>query len=271
MAEPARGGWLARILAAKRAELDELRRAPLPEPPAARPLGLARGAHEPLRLITEIKRRSPSAGALSTALGVAERAARYAAAGASMLSVLTDREFFDGSFEHLRQVREATALPILCKDFVIDEVQLDAARAWGADAALLIVRCLEPALVLQLVSAARARGLEPFVEIVTQAEAELALDAGARLIGVNARDLDTLEMDAARAQRVLDALPREVVAVHLSGLRRPEDVAEVAATRADAALVGEALMRLDDPYPLLLEMVGAARPRNVKQASENGN
>jgi indole-3-glycerol phosphate synthase len=261
MSEPARkGGWLPRILAAKRRELEALKQSSFPTPPALRPVGLARRSNEPLCLIAEIKRRSPSAGELSTALSVAERAARYAAAGAAMLSVLTDREFFDGSFEHLRQARDATDLPILCKDFIIDEVQLDAARAWGADAALLIVRCLESDRVKPLVLAARARGLEPFVEVVTASEAELALAAGARLIGVNARDLDTLEMDAERARRVLESLPPGVVAVHLSGLRRPQDVAEVATTRADASLIGEALMRLDDPYPLLAEMVAAARP-----------
>jgi indole-3-glycerol phosphate synthase len=259
MAEPARGGWLARILAAKRRELEQLKRAALPDPPALRPIALARSAHEPLRLIAEIKRRSPSAGTLSTALGVAERAKRYAEAGAAMISVLTDREFFDGSFEHLLQAKDATELPILCKDFVVDETQLDAARAFGADAVLLIVRCLEPARLNALVTGARARGLEPIVEVVTQPEAELALAAGARSIGVNARDLDTLEMDAGRARRVLEALPRDVAALHFSGLRRPEDVAEAAATRADAALVGEALMRLDDPHPLLADMVSAAR------------
>ena len=260
MSQPARdgGGWLSRILAAKRRELAELSRKNLPEPPALRPIALKRESGEPLRLITEIKRRSPSAGELSSALGVAERAARYAAGGAAMISVLTDHEFFDGSFEHLRQTRDATGLPVLCKDFVIDEIQLDAARAWGADAVLLIVRCLAPERVKLLTEAARARGLEPFVEVVSQPEADLALDAGARLIGVNARDLDTLEMDADRARRVLDTLPPHVVAVHLSGLRRPEDVAEVATTRADAALVGESLMRLADPLPLLTQMVEAA-------------
>ena len=268
MGEPARpeGGWLSKILTAKRRQLDELRSAPLPRPLDLRPIGLTRQPGEPLRLIAEIKRRSPSAGQLSIELGIADRARRYEAAGAAMISVLTDREFFDGSFEHLRTAREATRIPILCKDFVIDEVQLDAARAWGADAVLLIVRCLEPSQVKVLSVAARARGLEPFVEVLTEAEAELAVDAGARLIGVNARDLDTLEIDPERAKRVLEALPSEVVAAHLSGLRRPEDVAEVRKTRADAALVGEALMRLADPYPLLSQMVDAARP----QAGEPG-
>jgi indole-3-glycerol phosphate synthase len=254
------GGWLARILAAKREQLASLGRDTLPEPPPARPIGLRRGAGEPLRLIAEIKRRSPSAGPLSTALDVAERARRYELAGAAMISVLTDTQFFDGSFEHLAEARRATrSLPLLCKDFVIDDVQLDLARAYGADSVLLIVRCLEPPRVEALVRAARARGMEPFVEVVTPGEAELALAAGARLIGVNARDLDTLEIDTERAQQVLEALPADTIAVHLSGLRSAGDVAAVAATRADAALLGEALMRLADPTPLLADMVAAAR------------
>jgi indole-3-glycerol phosphate synthase len=253
-------GWLTRILAAKREQVAALGLDTLPEPPPLRPIGLRRGAGEPLRLIAEIKRRSPSAGALSTALDVAERARCYELAGAALISVLTDAQFFDGSFEHLTQARRATSsAPLLCKDFVIDEVQLDLARAFGADSVLLIVRCLEPPRLAALVSAARARCLEPLVEVVTAEEAELAVAAGARLIGVNARDLDTLEIDPARARSVLEALPADAIAIHLSGLRTADDVAAVARTRADAALIGEALMRLDDPSPLLSAMIAAAR------------
>lgn len=249
--------WLDRILSQKRADVAALRSARLPAPPPARSVDLSRAAGAPLRLITEIKRRSPSAGALSTTLSVGERAAAYERAGASMASVLCDRAFFDGAFEHLAEAREACALPLLCKDFVIDEAQLDAARAYGADAVLVIVRCVVPARVTALVAAARERDLEPLVEIVTDQESRIAQDAGARFVGVNARDLDTLEVDVDRAARVLAALPPGVVAVHLSGLRGPEDVRRVAASRADAALVGEALMRQDDPEPLLASMVAA--------------
>jgi indole-3-glycerol phosphate synthase len=141
---------------------------------------------------------------------------------------------------------------------VIDEVQLDAARSFGADAVLLIVRCLSAARVGALVRAARERELEPFVEIVDEAEARVALDAGATLIGVNARDLDTLKMDAARAARTLASLPASVVAVHLSGISAPEGVTEVARGPAHAALVGEVLMREDEPAPLLERLVAAA-------------
>jgi indole-3-glycerol phosphate synthase len=210
-------------------------------------------------LIAEIKRRSPSAGQLSTALSVAERARAYERAGASMLSVLCDSHFFDGDYQHLQEARAATSLPLLCKEFVIDEAQLAAARAFGADAVLLIVRCLTPERTRQLVAAARAQELVPFVEVATEAELATALDAGADLIGVNARDLDTLVMDAERAARVLAAIPSSMTRVHLSGLSRPADVQRVRESGADAALVGEALMRESDPEPLLTELAHAAR------------
>lgn len=221
-------------------------------------LGRAQNAGR-LSLITEIKRRSPSAGELSTVLSVAERAKAYERAGASMLSVLCDAHFFDGDYQHLLDARAVTELPLLCKEFVIDESQLDAARAFGADAVLLIVRCLTPARTAELVAGARARQLVPFVEVATEAELKVALDSGADLIGVNARDLDTLVMDAERAARVLAAIPDPVVRVHLSGLAKPEDVTRIRQSGADAALVGEALMRADDPEPLLSALAAAAR------------
>lgn len=255
-----RAGVLDRILAQKREDLALLRQRRFPAPGPRRSLDLRRQPGEPLRLITEIKRRSPSAGALSTRLGVAERALAYERGGASMISVLCDETFFDGRFEHLQEAREASSLPLLCKDFVIDEVQLDAARSYGADAVLLIVRCLDAARLPLLIAAARARELEPFVEIVDDTEARRALDAGATWIGVNARDLDTLVMDPERARATLAALPDSVTRVHLSGLAKPDDVALVARGPAHAALLGEALMRLDDPAPLLASLVASARP-----------
>jgi indole-3-glycerol phosphate synthase len=249
---------LAAILARKVEEIALLKQQKLAPGPAPRPLALARPSGAPLRLIAEIKRRSPSAGALSTKLGVAERARAYERAGASMVSVLCDGTFFDGAWEHLAAAREAQSLPLLCKEFVIDEVQLDAARSFGADAVLLIVRCLEPKRVAALVRAARELELEPFVEIVDEKEARIALDAGATLIGVNARDLDTLRMDAERAARTLEALPETVISVHLSGIASAGAVTAVARSRAHAALIGEVLMREDDPEPLLKGLVGAA-------------
>jgi indole-3-glycerol phosphate synthase len=245
------------ILRNKRAELPALRRMPLPSPPPLRPFSLQRAPGQGLRLIAEIKRRSPSAGVLSTQPGVAARAAAYERGGAHMISVLCDAKFFDGAYEHLREAREATTLPILCKEFVIDEVQLDLARSYGADAVLLIARCLEPARLRALCSAARARGLEVLAEVYTLAEVPATLEAGARLVGVNARDLDTLVMDAEQAQRILAELPGAVTGVHLSGLHTEAHIRSVAATRADAALIGECLMRQDDPTELLARLVAA--------------
>ncbi len=251
-------GVLERILATKKTEVERLRGQRLPEPPPRRALGLARGPGDPLRLIAEIKRRSPSAGALNVTLGVGARARAYERAGATMVSVLCDEQFFDGGFEHLAEARRACSLPLLAKEFVIDELQLDAARAYGADAVLIIVRCVDPARLGPLVRAARERELEPFVEIATDEEGRLALDAGATLVGVNARDLDNLAMDGERAARILSALPPAVVSIHLSGLKTPESVAAVRRSPAHAALIGEALMREDDPEPLLRSFVSAA-------------
>ncbi len=249
---------LASILEQKTRELEALRAARLPAPPTLRRVDLARTPGGPLKLIAEIKLRSPSAGKLSTVLGVAERARRYERAGASMVSVLCDSCFFDGGFAHLTEAREACSLPLLCKEFVIDELQLDAARAYGADAVLLIVRCLPGERLPGLVRAAQERGLVPVVEVATEDESRRARDAGATFVGVNARDLDTLQMDAARAARLISGLPKTMVRAHFSGLGTADAVAAVARGEADAALIGEALMRRDDPEPFLAELVRAA-------------
>jgi indole-3-glycerol phosphate synthase len=256
-------GLLADILAQKVAEVETLLAAPAPTRPAAWPIrdvlsALRRPAGQPLRLIAEIKFRSPSAGALSTALSAAERAVAYEDAGATMISVLTDARWFDGHFDHLAAARERVGVPLLCKDYLVHPVQVQHAFARGADAALIIVRCIpRQDRLYEMLLAALERGVEPFVEVSDEAELERALDAGARLIGVNARDLDTLQMDAARAERVLAMIPSGVVAVHLSGLKSPEQAQTIAGTRADAVLLGEALMRQDDPRDLLGSLVRA--------------
>lgn len=213
----------------------------------------------PLSLIAEIKHRSPSAGPLSTALSPGERALRYVNAGASMVSVLCDAPFFGGSWDHVREVRRSfdvagLATPILAKEFVLDDVQIARAREAGADSVLLIARILDKKALGERLRRARALGLEPLVEVVNERELEDALDLGATILGVNARDLDTLVIDPERTARVLRTIPNDRVAVHLSGVKTPDDVATIAAGRADAALLGEALMRTDDPSPLLAAM-----------------
>jgi indole-3-glycerol phosphate synthase len=216
-----------------------------------------------MRLITEVKLRSPSAGSLSHALTPDARALAYAQCGAAMVSVLCDTPFFEGSWDHLAAARArldsaGSRVPLLAKEFIVDPRQIYKARDCGADAVLLIARIVEPEVLSLLVSSARAEGLEPLVEVVDEAELTVALAAGARVVGVNARDLDSLRMDPARAARVLSAVPTDVIAVHFSGLRTPLDIAAVAQGRPDAALVGEALMQQDDPRALLEAMVAAA-------------
>ncbi len=245
-------GLLERIVTSKRAELDGLR-ARVVHASTRTTLDVVGALRRPkeLSLITEIKRKSPSAGALSTVLGVAERARVYAEHGAAMISVLCDRPFFGGSYEDLALVRAAVSVPLLAKEFVIDPVQVERAREAGADAVLVIVRILPGSALDEVIAACHAQSLEAFVEVAGDAELDRAVAAGARVVGVNARDLDTLVMDADRAERVLARVPKDVVAVHLSGIRDGSDVEHIARGRADAALVGEVLMRADDPIDIL--------------------
>ena len=260
-------GLLDRIVATKRAEIAGMTAAE--GKPTRAPCDVLAALRKPdaLALIAEVKFRSPSAGPLSRALDAGERAVVYARGGAAMVSVLCDGAFFDGSWDDLARARAAldeagfAAVPLLAKEFVIDPVQLDRARAAGADAALLIARILPGAALGRLAEECRARGLEPFVEVIDEAELARALDAGSRVVGVNARDLDTLAMDAASAARVVERIPKACVAVHLSGLRDEASIAAAAKTRADAALVGEALMRADHPGDLLKRMHSAALRR----------
>jgi indole-3-glycerol phosphate synthase len=177
-----------------------------------------------------------------------------------MISVLCDQKYFGGAYEHLALARHATSLPILCKEFVIDEVQLDHARAHGADAVLLIARCVSPQRLRELVAAARERELAVLLEVYLPEEVPVALEAGAEIIGVNARDLQTLVMDAPRTRAILAALPTDVVRVHLSGIQKEAQISELARSRVDAALIGECLMREDDPTDLLQRLVGATPP-----------
>jgi indole-3-glycerol phosphate synthase len=250
---------LGRILQVKREEIARSRGKALPPEPRLRQVKLRRQPGGPLKILAEIKLRSPSAGPLSTQLTVSERAACYERAGASMISVLCDSAFFDGAYEHLAIARQASSLPLLCKEFIIDEVQLDWARAYGADAVLLIARCGTRDILAQLQKAAEARGLLPLVEVANPEESRWATQLGCPVIGVNARDLDTLQMDREQAANVLNSLPEDRIRIHLSGLKTPAHVSLVSQSGVDAALVGEVLMRQDDPEPLLRSLVGATQ------------
>ncbi len=205
----------------------------------------------PVRVVAEVKRASPSAGAISSGLDAAAQARRYAEAGAACISVLTDGPGFGGSLDDLAAARRAVATPLLRKDFVVDRYQLLEARLAGADAALLIVAALEPDALRRLHADALSLGLAALVEVHDEREVEVALRAGARLVGVNNRNLHTFQVDLATSERLLPKLPEDVKGVAESGVRTPADARRLRAAGAANLLVGEALVRAEDPGALL--------------------
>jgi indole-3-glycerol phosphate synthase len=241
---------------AGRLPLDAVRAAAA-ELPAARGLAAAvrRGPDGP-RLVAEVKRRSPSRGDIRIDLDPAALAAAYAAGGAAAVSVLTEPRHFAGSPDDLRAVRAAVELPVLRKDFVTTAYQVWEARAWGADAVLLIVAALDPSALGDLLAEAAAAGLDALVEVHTLPEAETAAAAGATLVGVNARDLATLEVDPGRFAAVRRALPGATVLVAESGIRDRAGVEAAAGAGADAVLVGETLVRAADPAAAVRDLLG---------------
>jgi indole-3-glycerol phosphate synthase len=255
-------GVLDEILAGKRGEVAALhpRRAELQSSAAAHDptRGFAaalRRADGHLAVIAEIKRRSPSKGDLAPELDPAATAGAYARGGAAALSVLTDEHWFGGSLADLAASRGACALPILRKDFVIDDVQIHEARVAGADAVLLIVAGLpDDGQLRALHDAAFAVGLDVLTEVHDGAEAERAVSAGARVVGVNSRDLQTFGEDLSVGERVAKSLPAEVVRVAESAIRSVDDARRMADAGFDAVLVGEALVRSTDPSAMVRAM-----------------
>lgn len=202
-------------------------------------------------VIAEVKRRSPSAGEIRAGATAAEVGRAYAYAGAAAVSVLTDHQFFGGSLADLEAVGEAVEIPLLRKDFTIDEVQVYEARGAGASAVLLIARILDDAELRNFGALAGELGLSALVEVHDEAETERALTAGARIVGVNNRDLATFTTDLGVTERLARYVPPDVLLVGESGIRSAADVARLADAGVDAVLVGEALMREDDPSALI--------------------
>jgi indole-3-glycerol phosphate synthase len=200
-----------------------------------------------MNVIAECKRRSPSRGVLRPDYDPAPIARGYVAAGAAAISVLTEPTFFDGSLDHLAAVRVAVDLPILRKDFVVSAYQLFEARAAGADAVLLIVAALTPAEVRDLSDRASALGLETLVEVHDRDELAMAVDAGARIVGVNNRNLRTLQVDVHASEALIARLPRDLVAVSESGLRSAADLIRLRRLGYDGFLIGERFMSRADP------------------------
>jgi indole-3-glycerol phosphate synthase len=209
-----------------------------------------------IRVIAECKRRSPSKGILRADYQPAAHARAYADAGAAAISVLTEPTFFDGSPDHLREVRAAVDLPLLRKDFIVTEYQLIEAAVLGADAILLIVGALDQTSLTSLLRSAERLSLAALVEIHDAVELDRAVDAGARIIGVNSRNLRTLAVDPEVFNRLAERLPRDVTAVAESGIRTREDMTRLSALGYHAFLVGERLITRPDPGAALKELVG---------------
>ena len=207
-------------------------------------------------LIAECKQRSPSGGVLQQPYDPVGLARRYAANGAAAISVLTEPEFFGGSLEHLRQIRAAVSLPLLCKDFIIDPVQLRAARSAGADAALLIVGILEDRDLRTLHERATELGMQVVVEVHDEAEVERAVAVGATVIGINNRDLTKMKTDRATTAKLRPRIPAGTVVISESGISSRADMHELARLNVDAALVGESLLRAADLDAKVRELSG---------------
>jgi indole-3-glycerol phosphate synthase len=229
-------------------------------PPAGRlerPLRRAPG--QPLRVIAEIKRASPSKGVLRADLDPAAMARVYAEGGATAISIVTEPDHFQGELAWVDVVRQAVRLPILLKDFVVDGYQLLDAAARGADAVLLLAALLSEVQTQRLITEARLLGLDTLVEVHDEDELRRALRAGATLVGINHRDLKTFEVDLQTSDRLLPFVPPLVTAVAESGLSTPEDLRRIAGTRCDAVLMGEVFMTSPDPARTLATLVAATR------------
>jgi indole-3-glycerol phosphate synthase len=255
---------LPTILAATRQRLEALRPAirdlerRAAAAPAPRPFTAALGGGT-VAVIAEVKRRSPSAGAIRDGLDPVAHAKAYVAGGAVAISVLTDEPHFGGSLADLDAVVRAVSAPVLRKDFILDELQLLEARAAGASAVLLIVRALDDADLLALAQSARGLGLATLVEAHDERELDRALAVGPSVVGINSRDLDTFAVNLATAERLLGRVPPGIPAVAESGIETRADVERLARAGADVVLVGTAVARAADPEQAVRALVGVKR------------
>ena len=239
----------------QRTPLERLKEAARRAPSPRDVMGALRG--DEVAVIAEVKRASPSRGAMAAIDDPAALAADYEAGGAAVISVLTEQRRFGGSLDDLAAVRRAVQIPVLRKDFVVSAYQLWEARAHGADLALLIVAALEQSALVSLVERALSIGLLPLVEVHDEEELDRAVEAGATVIGVNARNLATLEVDRSVFTRLAPRIPEGIVKIAESGVRGPHDLLAYAASGADAVLVGESLVTEKDPRAAVADLVTA--------------
>jgi len=257
---------LRKIIEAKREELEERKReiplralqTQLSEAPKTRPFAAAlkRKTGEPIRLIAELKRASPSKGIFRGDFDAEKILLAYEQSPASALSILTDEKFFLGNLDNLALARRVTTKPLLRKDFIIDPYQLYEAKVYGADAVLLIVAALDDAKLKELLNLASELGMDALVEVHTETELERAMKAGAKLFGINNRDLQTFEVDLGTTLRLRKLVPNSCVVVSESGIESREHVKVLEDAGVDAILVGEALIRSDDPRAKAKELLG---------------
>lgn len=238
-----------------RIPLEQVKEAANAAPPARDALAALRAPG--VGVIAEVKRASPSKGTLADIPDPAALAVDYAAGGARCISVLTENRRFGGSLEDLDAVRAAVDVPVLRKDFMVTSYQVLEARAHGADLCLLIVAALEQNVLVGLVERIESLGMTALVEVHDEAEADRALEAGAKVIGVNARNLRTLEVDRSIFERIAPGLPSQVVKIAESGVRGPHDLISYAAAGADAVLVGEGLVTDRSPRQAVADLVTA--------------
>lgn len=263
-AETKSGTVLDRIIEARRAAIAHRKKA-VPETALrfgvkhAKPVRdfAAALTRDSLNVISELKKASPSRGVIRADFNPVELAKGFETAGAAALSVLTEEEFFQGDLKYMRDARAAVALPVLRKDFIVDPWQVWEARATDADSFLLIVAGLSDALLGELLSLGRELGMEPLVEVHTRGELGRALAAGARILGVNNRDLRTLEVRVETSTELIEAIPDECVAVCESGLRSHADLVRLRQAGFDAFLIGEHLMARPDPAQALRALLGS--------------
>ncbi len=212
---------------------------------------------EQMAFICEVKKASPSKGIISDDFPYLEIGLEYEAAGASAISVLTEPEYFMGEDEYLQQISEAVHIPVLRKDFTIDEYQIYEAKLIGADAVLLICSLLSVETLKYYISICNELGMSALVEVHTEAEVSLAVEAGARMIGVNNRDLQTFEVDLNNSLKLRRLVPKEIIFVAESGIKKATDIQQLKAAGVDGVLIGETLMRSSKKRELLKELQNA--------------
>ena len=222
-----------------------------------------------VNVIAEFKRRSPSAGTICTDLSVTDVAIRYERGGGCAISVLTDEQYFGGSIHDLAAIRAVTALPLLRKDFILDEIQIYEAAAAGADAVLLIAAALDDAALARLRATAEDElGLDAVVEAHTSEELRRAVSAGAKIIGVNNRDLRTFRTSLETSERLIAEAPRDLIMISESGLHSPKSLRHLKSLGFRGFLIGEALMRARDPEAALRDFIAGAEDQPAAVASD---